>query len=400
MRVLVNGMAAVGRRTGIGHYTGELVRGLRDLLGADAVHCFEDALVARAKVWGQRWRRRQERRPAPPAAGPARPGLKARLADVVRQAGQAWCAWGFRGRSRRGRFDLYHEPNFLPFASELPTVVTVHDLSVLLHPEWHPADRVRHHQREFLRGLQGCVHVITDTESVRAEVIRTLGFPADRVTRVPIGIRGGLRRLPEAEVAAQLRALDLPERYLLYLGTIEPRKNVRMLLEVYCTLPAMVRARYPLLVVGGWGWNSGDVAAYLDDEARHRGVRYLGYVPEAALPALYNGARALLFPSHYEGFGLPPLEMLACGGAVLASTAASVAETVGRQAHLVPATDVDGWREALLRVCQDDDWHAALRHDAEHAARPFTWERCAVETAAVYERVLAGPVATRPARAA
>ncbi|MFO0927012.1 MAG: glycosyltransferase family 1 protein [Gemmataceae bacterium] len=400
MRVLVNGMAAVGRRTGIGHYTGELVRGLRDLLGADAVHCFEDALVARAKVWGQRWRRRQERRPAPPAAGPTQPGLKARLADAVRQAGQAWCAWGFRGRSRRGRFDLYHEPNFLPFASELPTVVTVHDLSVLLHPEWHPADRVRHHQREFLRGLQGCVHVITDTESVRAEVIRTLGFPADRVTRVPIGIRTGLRRLPEAEVAAQLRALDLPERYLLYLGTIEPRKNVRMLLEVYCTLPATVRARYPLLVVGGWGWNSGDVAAYLDDEARHRGVRYLGYVPEAALPALYNGARALLFPSHYEGFGLPPLEMLACGGAVLASTAASVAETVGRQAHLVPATDVDGWREALLRVCQDDDWHAELRQDAEHAARPFTWERCAVETAAVYERVLAGPVATRPARAA
>lgn len=401
MRVLINGMAAVGTRTGIGHYTGELVRGLRDLLGAEAVHCFQDPLLAQAKLWGQRWRRRRERRPTAPAVGaPARPGLKARLADAVRQAGQAWCAWRFAACRRRERFDLYHEPNFLPFAADLPTVVTVHDLSVLLYPEWHPADRVRQHQREFLRGLQGCDHVITDTESVRGEVIRSLGFPADRVTRVPIGIRSGLCRMPEDELRTGLQALELPERYLLYLGTIEPRKNVRLLLEAYCTLPAPVRDRFPLLLVGSWGWNSGDVAAYLDDEARHRGVRYLGYVPEGALPVLYGGARALLFPSHYEGFGLPPLEMLACGGAVLASTAASVAETVGRKAHLIAATDGDGWRQAMLRVCLDDDWHASLRQHAEEAARPFTWQRCAVETAAVYQRTLSGQVVTVPARAA
>src|SRR6185369_12251922 len=112
------------------------------------------------------------------------------------------------------------------------------------------------------------------------------------------------------------------------------------------SLPESLRVRYPLVLVGGWGWNAGEVADYLSREARHRGVIHLGYVADADLPALYNGARALVYPSHYEGFGLPPLEMLACGGAVLASTAGAVAEVVGSQAHLIAADDFDGWRAA------------------------------------------------------
>src|SRR5439155_1795337 len=110
------------------------------------------------------------------------------------------------------------------------------------------------------------------------------------------------------------------------LGTIEPRKNVLMLLRAYCSLPERLRNVCPLLLVGGWGWNISDVADYLDREARHRGVIHLGYVAEEHVPLIYNGAHALLFPSCYEGFGLPPIEMMACGGAVIASTAAAVVE--------------------------------------------------------------------------
>ena len=119
------------------------------------------------------------------------------------------------------------------------------------------------------------------------------------------------------------------------------------------------------MLVGGWGWNSADVAAYLDGEAKARGVLHLGYVPDRHMPALYNGARALIFPSFYEGFGLPPLEMLACGGAVIASTAGAIAETVGRVAHLVEPLDLDGWRTAMQRVVADDDWQQELRRGAE-----------------------------------
>lgn len=389
MRVLINGLSAAGTRTGIGHYTGELVRCLRRQAGGQAIDFFQPDWMGQAKRWLTGMRRRVEK---PSDDGP--PGWKAGLVDGVRRAGLGVYRWRFQARSRRGGHDLYHEPSFLPIDCDLPTVVTVPDLSVLLHPEWHPADRVAHHQREFQRGVSRAVHVIAISEHGRQEIIRELGLPSDRVTRTYMGVRPGLRPMGGEEVRARLEELGLPPAYLLHVGTIEPRKNVKSLLRAYCALPAAVRQRFPLVLVGGWGWNSGDVHAYLHDEAKHRGVRYVGYVDEADLACLYNGARALVFPSRYEGFGLPPVEMFACGGAVLASTAGAVAETAGRKACLIDPDDVGGWRDAMARVCTDDDWWMSLRRDATDAARPFTWERCAADTLGVYERVVNG---ARPA---
>jgi alpha-1,3-rhamnosyl/mannosyltransferase len=398
MRVLINGLSAAGARTGIGHYTTELARELVRLAGGEAVHVFQPDWARQAKRWLTGLRRRVERPDAPPPAlrEPARMTFRSGIVDGVRRMGLGVYRWRFRGVSRRG-YDLYHEPSFLPVDCDVPTVVTVHDLSVLLYPEWHPTDRVAEHQREFERGVARAVHVLTVSEHARQEIIRTLGLPADRVTRTYNGVREGLRPLPEAEVQARLRAMGLPPRYLLYLGTIEPRKNVLTLLRAYCALPAVVRESYPLLLVGGWGWNSGDVHAYLQEEAQHRGVRYLGYVAEEQLPYLYNGARALVFPSYYEGFGLPPVEMLACGGAVLASTAGALAETVGRKACLIAPDDEGGWREAMERVCADDGWWRELRRDAADAARPYTWRSCAEATLEVYRRVIGGGQQTRRA---
>lgn len=396
MRVLINGLSAVGVRTGIGHYTNEMVRELRHFAGDDAVHVCQPDWVEHAKGWLSRLRRGVEKtRATDPSSG--RSSWRHALVDRVRRMGLSLYRWRFRRMSRRGGYDLYHEPSFLPVECDLPTIVTVHDLSVLLHPEWHPADRVAEHQREFERGVGRAMHVLAISDSARQEIIRTLGLPADRVTRTYMGVRPGLRPIPEVEVRQQLRELGLPPSYLLHVGTIEPRKNMLMLLRAYCALPAAVREHFPLVLVGGWGWNSNDVRAYLHDEARHQGVHCLGYLPEEHLPCLYNGARALVFPSFYEGFGLPPVEMLACGGAVLASTAGAVAETAGRRACLIDPDDLDGWNQAMARVCLDDDWWHHLRQGAVEAARPFTWQRCAVETWEVYQRVIVGTPAVRRA---
>lgn len=386
MRVLINGLAMAGARTGIGHYASELVRELGPLAGPGAVDVFRPGWMERAKGWLHGLRRRVET----PRADGESTGWKASIVDRTRRVGLGFYRWRFRRAAQRGDYDLYHEPSFLPVDCDLPTIVTVHDLSVLLHPEWHPRDRVEEHAREFERGVARAVHVLTVSDHARKEIIRTLGLPADRVTRTYNGVRPGLRPLPEVDVKERLAQLGLPPRYLLYLGTIEPRKNVLTLLRAYCALPVTVRLHYPLVLVGAWGWNSGEVHRYLHDVARHRGVHYLGYLPEAHLPVLYNGARALAFPSHYEGFGMPPVEMLACGGAVLASTAGAVAETVGRKACLIHPDDVGGWRDALARVCEDDDWWCELRRDAADAATPFTWRRCAADTLAVYREVLEG----------
>jgi len=311
-----------------------------------------------------------------------------RLFASLREYGQRWLEGSFRSLCSRQRFDLYHEPNYIPLPGDVPAIATIHDLSLLLHPQWHPLDRVRHFERRFEEGLKHCIHLLTDCEAVRQEMLTHLGLRPEQVTAVHLGIRPGFRPLPAAEVELGLCRLRLPPRYLLYLGTLEPRKNVLLLLRVYCSLPASLRQRWPLLLVGGWGWNRAEIAAFLDAEARHKGVIHLGYLPEHHLPLLYNGARALVFPSHYEGFGLPPLEMLACGGAVLGSTAAALVEMVGSKANLIDAEDADGWRNALVRVLTDDDWQQALCRGAEETARPFTWQRCADRTWQVYRQAL------------
>jgi alpha-1,3-rhamnosyl/mannosyltransferase len=305
----------------------------------------------------------------------------------------------FRAFCRLRRFDLYHEPNFLPLPCDLTTVATLHDLSVLLYPEWHPAERVAAYERDFRDGLTRTAHVITVSDHARQEMIRVLGLPPGRVTRVYNGVTAGFRPLPAAAVAAGRRRLGLPPEYLLFVGTLEPRKNLLTLARAYCALPAPVRRRFPLLLAGGWGWRAEPLADYLKDVGEAHGIRHVGYVADGDLPLLYNGARALCFPSWYEGFGLPPLEMLACGGAVLASTAAAVAETAGRAAHLTDPRDEPGWRDALLRVATDDDWWHDLRRGAVEAARPFTWERSAADMLAVYRDVL-GLRPAEPARRA
>lgn len=401
MRVIINQMAAAGKKTGVGHYAAQLFHHLRLQAGADRVESYPGVCLRQArKAWVRLYPYLAggacDTPPDPEARFPFLPWRDMGL-NAVRGVGRSLLSRRFRKVFHHRRYDLYHEPNFLPLPNDFPTVATFHDLSVLLHPEWHPADRVAHFEHHLPNTLSQCVHFLTGSEFSRQEVIRTLNVPAGRVTRVYYGIRSGLRPLGQREVAGVLRRLGLPPRYLLYLGTIEPRKNVLRLLRAYCDLPERLRSRWPLLLVGGWGWKFLETAEFLYNEARHRGVIHLGYVADRHLPVLYSGARALLYPSLYEGFGLPPLEMMACGGAVLTSTAGALVETAGAHAHLIDPEDNSAWRDAMARVVQDDDWWNGLRRGVTQAARAYTWETCARETWEVY-RSLVGmrPAALEP----
>jgi alpha-1,3-rhamnosyl/mannosyltransferase len=396
MRVVINRQPILGARTGIGHYTAELLAALAEQAGPDEIHVYPAG-------WMWYLHQRLPGSPATPNGLPAggswwrrwAPGL-----DMVRRLLSTSTVRGalrtlqplkhrhFQAVCRRERYDLYHEPNILPMPCQSPTIATLHDLSAIAHPEWHPAYRVKQYQRHLDRALAQCTHFLTGSDCTRDEIIDKLGVAPERVTRVYHGIRAGLAPLPADEVAAGLTALGLPLRYLLHVGTLEPRKNLEMLVRAYCALPADVRSSCPLLLVGKWGWNTASLAGFLDAEARSRGVIHLGYLAEDQLPLLYNGARALVYPSLYEGFGLPPLEMMACGGAVLASTAGSVTEVVGPCGHLIDPHDIDGWREAMQRVIVDDDWRASLRCGVRGWVAPFTWQRCAEDTLRMYRSVL------------
>jgi alpha-1,3-rhamnosyl/mannosyltransferase len=394
VRVIVNQLASSGKRTGVGHYSAQLLHHLRRQATPGQIHGFPGFSIRCArKVWAGVYPFLEGGSQGPPSGvwSPLRPLPIWRQASLraLRGLGRTLMARQFRKLFARKDYALYHEPNFLPLAIDVPTVATFHDLSVLLHPEWHPRDRIYQFERHLPAALAQCRHLLTVSDFSRREVIQTLNVPARRVTRVYNGIRAGLRPVPDVQVRRVLRRLGLPPRYLLYLGTLEPRKNVCRLLQAYCALPDPVRRRWPLVLVGGWGWRFLEIADYLHREARHRGVIHFGYVAEKYLAAVYSGARALLYPSLYEGFGLPPLEMMACGGAVLTSTAGALVETAGSHAHQIDPEDVGAWRDAMARVVADDDWWRSLRRGVVGAVGRYTWEDCARQTLRVYRSVYA-----------
>ena len=381
MRVILNGVSALKPKTGVGHTTANLHRALAELGTGDSFWLYPgEAISGLARRVLHRPKSSGPRRPQPGGA----PRWKARFTELAKAAYRGH----FRAVARWGGFDLYHEPNFVPIRTHLPTVVTVHDLSVFLYPEWHPADRVAFHERHFRRGIATADHVIVVSEAVRREMIDVLGFPADRVTAIHNGIGDQFRPQPPEAVEATRRKLGLPPRYFLAVGTIEPRKNIGTLLRAFCDLPAEIRASCPLVLAGGWGWKSDRERELFETEARHRGAIHLGYVDDADLPGLYGGAAALLYPSFYEGFGLPPVEMLACGGGLIASTAAAVREVVGGRAVLLDPHDLEGWREAMRRVAIEADYLAMTCRGGMAHARRFTWEAAARKTLTVYQRVL------------
>lgn len=398
MRVLVNGASAVRPKTGVGHTTVQLHLALTHEFPDHAFWLYPGARVRRLAAWFFRPSGSFAASSGRASRSPAVVAWARRLALGLARAGYAA---HFHAVARYGRFDLYHEPNLVPFCVPLPTVVTVHDLSVLLYPQWHPAERVRRYERAFARGVAAADHILVDSDAVRAEALRLLGLPPGRVTTVHCGISPAFRPQPPAVVAAVRARFGLPSRYLLYVGTIEPRKNLTTLMRAFCDLPAALREACPLVLGGAWGWKSEPERELFEREGRQRGVRYLGYVADEDLPGLYAGAEALFYPSHYEGFGLPPVEMMACGGAAVVSTAAAVREVVGSQAPQIDPGDLAGWREALRRVITDPDYLAPYRRGAvAHAAR-YSWAAAARRTFAVYQSVLGmRDPAARPARAA
>ena len=288
---------------------------------------------------------------------------------------------------REQALDVVHYPNqfggpFLPAA--IKRVATLHDLTPLLFPEHHPRTRVLAYRLLLRRSLRRATHVIVDAASTRTDLVARRLAAADAVTVVPLAASAAFRPAPPHTDLA--RRYDLPRRFVLSVGVLEPRKNYARLVA------AVQRLRdagedIGLVIAGrdGWHWeNPLDAPAHADLRPHARLLRNL---PEADLPALYRHATAFAYPSLYEGFGLPLLEAMASGVPVVTSNVSSMPEVVGDAALLVDPTDPAALTTALQRVLRDPALHTRLRTAGLQRAAEFSWERTARETLAVYERV-------------
>lgn len=389
MKVLFNQLSTLEQKSGVGHYANQLRNHLLDVRGCQLTAFPFDRWLTWHRHLRRVWQGLRQLRTRIHWLNPlAVLGGFGRVGARLRQWYEKWLSRLHHQAFFGDQFDLYHEPNFIPFPTSLPVIATFHDLSALLHPEWHPSARVKWFEDQMPLTLRQTTHYVTVSEFTRDQVIQHLDIAPERITAIPNGPRPEFQPLPPERVAAVLARRNLPSQYLLHVGTLEPRKNLVRLMQAYGMLPRELRQKWPLLLVGGWGWKVERIRQHYEDVARHEGVLHVGYVADEDMPAILNGARALVFPSLYEGFGLPPLEMLACGGAVLASRIPPIVEVAAGVAHFVAPEDTEGWRDAMHKVLADDDWWRQLRHHALATARSFSWQRTAERTAEVYRTVL------------
>jgi glycosyltransferase involved in cell wall biosynthesis len=291
---------------------------------------------------------------------------------------------------RIAQVDLLHAMAFVsPLVLPCPAVVTVYDLSFLRFPEgFRPLNRL--YLRKFTSWSVRRAHrVIAISNSTRQDVVRLLGKPAGQVDVVRCGVDRRFHPRERTAVAAFRHRKGLPRRFILFLGTLEPRKNVVSLLEAYAQLVAHDGGSWPALVIAGAkGWFYQEIFAAVERLNLADRVLFPGYVPEEEKPWWYNAAELFVYPSLFEGFGLPPLEAMACGTPVIVSNSSSLPEVVGDAGVKVPPGDVMALAEAMAAILHDPVARADWRERGLGQAAGFSWQAAARQTVRVYERAL------------
>lgn len=267
-----------------------------------------------------------------------------------------------------------------------PAVVTIHDLTLWLFPQYHYSRRILAMRPFISLAARRATAIIAVSQATKADITRILGVEECKVHVIHEAPSPHFRRLSsDAVLQAARQSYDLPGRFLLYVGTIEPRKNLVRLLEAFARLQKVESRRYTLVFAGGRGWKDEAVFAAVERLELGPFVRFLGYIPAQDLVALYNLADALAFPSLYEGFGLPIVEAMACGTPVVTSPNGSLREVAGDAAEFVDPTAVDSITDGLRRVLSDPSRRAELRSLGLERAAAFTWERAAQKTLNLYK---------------
>ncbi|AQV96490.1 glycosyltransferase family 1 protein [Cupriavidus necator] len=390
MNIVMGGRSLLTPRTGIGQYVYHLERGMAAL--GHGVRFF----------YGTHWG------PAASAAGGGAPRQVARqtlrnrlsgtarrlardhmpgLARLVPLVEQMKFNAGMRGQARP---QIYHEPNFIPLRCPSPTVITAHDVSWVRYPAYHPAARLALMHQHFPSAVQRADRIIVVSDFVRRELLENFSVDPAKVRVVHNGVSAAFKPQTPAQTRSVLARHGLAHgAYMVAVGTLEPRKNLGTVLDAHARLPAAMQQAFPLVLVGVNGWLNDDLHARLRKPVQAGTVRVLGYAPDADLPALVAGACTLLYPSVYEGFGLPPLEAMACGVPVIASTAGAIQEVVADAGLLHEALDADAFTGSMRRVIEDKALCARLGNAGLERARHFSWQRCVGETLAVYRELLA-----------
>lgn len=377
MKVILSVEAVRFPLTGIGRYTYELAQALQQNSQVDELRLFGmTGFVPHLPVAG--------------AEAMSSQGLK-ELIQKNRLASEAYRRLMplIKGRAlRHCEGFIYHGTNFYlpPFPGR--SIATFHDLSPFKWVDCAPPERIRFMQKELELTLRRANALITDSAFTRLELADYFGFPLDKVYAVPLASSAEFHPRSADTTSTTLNHYGLTHGgYSLYVGTLEPRKNLLNLLSAYERLPLPIRQRWPLVLSGFKGWRSEAIHTAIERASQQGWARYLGFVPAHDLPSLFAGARLFCFPSLYEGFGLPVLEAMSSGVPVVCSNSSSLPEVAGKAALQGDPQDLEGLSSLLQQGLEDTDWRAFARDEGLRHSQTFSWARCAADTLAAYRHL-------------
>ena len=375
MRIGLDGIPLTKPKTGVGHYTFELARALALATPAD-----DFQLVSPLPY------------PPPPIGDGSEQGMPPNLQAVhigTSRVSKHWWTIGLPSYIRRNPLALFHGTNYdVPVLGGCPTVLTIHDLASHLHPETLQSRSVRRARYRLPIMARRATMIVTPTEVVRLEVCERFRIKPERVVAVHHAPRSCFRPLPPGQASETTRRLGIEDDFLLFVGTIEPRKNLLTLVRAFADVLKATSLRPQLVIAGQEGWLTDELFAYVKELDFGDRLRWTGYVSDEDLCALYSSCRAFIYPSIYEGFGLPPLEAMACGAPVISSRIPSIAEVLGSAAHLVVPTDVHALSESIIELWENQDERQRLSKAGQTRAAEFSWERTARLTREVYSTAL------------
>lgn len=378
MKVAFNAVPLLSPLTGIGQYAKQLLEGL------DA-----QPMVSVDKFYAASWSNDIRQQPLPHMNNSWKAWVKKWIPSSY-QFARATQQKFFNQGVAKLKPDLYHEPNYLAFDFDGPTVITVHDLSWIRYPHMHPKERVKAMDRYFEPAMRRARRILTDSQFVKQELMDVFGVAPHIIHPVPLGVESQYQPHTPAQTRQALMRLGLIHgQYLLAVGTLEPRKNLQQALHAFMAMPQAVRRSFPLVLVGMKGWHSTQIEQQIRPLLAAGEVIQLGYLDRQDLILVTAGACALVYPSVYEGFGLPPLEAMACGVPVIAANASSIPEVVGDTGLLIDPHDVDQLTQSMLLMTQAPDLREQYAQRALIGSRQFSWARCTQETLSVYRAALA-----------
>jgi len=371
MRIGIDAMALPDRPVGAGNYIIQLIRCLASSAGCEELVIF----IQRSRL------------PLLAVSENSRVRLVV-VADKPVALRLLWEQTCFPILVKRLGLDLLHSPHYtMPLAHPCRCVVTFHDMSFFLFPGLHTLPKRILFPLIIRASARRSDAIIADSESTRQDAIRLLGSPPSKITTVHLGVTADYKPISDqARLESVRQEYHLPERFILYVGTVEPRKNLPSLLYAYQSLSERLPG-WSLVIAGRLGWMYDAVMRLVKQLALSEQVYFTGYMPEVDLPALYNLADLVVYPSVYEGFGLPVLEAMACGVPVITTNVSSMPEIVADAGVLISPGDDPALAEAMKTLLTDPEKHRWFSEKGIQRAAAFTWEKTAQETLKVYQRV-------------